>query len=167
METLIFDSSVDNVIVSLDPSEIGDIQNNILAKLNAKLLWWDDLLGGIVLAYRKVKVLNSALGSIDFGDYIHYKVRYVVTYFKPEKGKLWIGKVTTVSDTGINLLVLDLINWKILESEDEDNEMSAKDRIMKLSKNSIIEGDMVVFKIEDIQASNNAIMLFGSIPPSK
>ena len=76
-----------------------------------------------------------------------------------------MGKVINVSETGINLLVLDLINTKILEPEDEsDAEQDVKEKIQKLK---VVEGDMVQFRIEDIQASNNAIMLFGTIPDKK
>ena len=164
METLIYDSAVQKT-VSLDPSELGDVKNNVLKKINETLLWWDDTLNGIVLGYRRVKVTKRGLGFVEVGSYVHYTVKYVVTYFKPEKGKLCMGKVINVSETGINLLVLDLINTKILEPEDEsDAEQDVKEKIQKLK---VVEGDMVQFRIEDIQASNNAIMLFGTIPDKK
>ena len=112
METLIYDSMVEKTI-SLDPSELDDLNNYILCKLNQSLFSWDETLNGIVLSYRKVKVLKNALGSIGLGDYVYYRVRYIATYFRPEKGKMCMGKITNISESSLILLVLDLINTVI------------------------------------------------------
>ena len=166
MDSLIYESAV-STTVSLDPSQLSDVKASILGKLNDTLLNWDDELSGIVLSYRKVKIHKNALGFVGLGDYVHYKVSYVATYFKPEKGKLWTGKVTNISESGINILVLDLINWRIIEPEGDKGEQidsNTVEKFEKLVKPNIVQGDMVKFKIEDIQASNNAIMLYGSLP---
>ncbi|CAI2383446.1 unnamed protein product [Moneuplotes crassus] len=165
METLINEGLVEKT-VSLLPEDLGDVKANIEKKLQETVHSWDESVDGIVLGVKEVQILESGLGFIDFGDLAHYTVRYHVRYFKPEKGKHCVGKVCHVSETGISLLVLDLINCRILEPESEDEIIDTRPKklLEKLGKSTLDNGEKVYFKIEDIQASNDSIMLFGSIP---
>ncbi len=53
-----------------------------------------------------------------------------------------------------------------MEPENDDEIIDTRPKVLleKLGKAKLDNGERVVFKIEDIQASNDSIMLFGSIP---
>ena len=64
MSSLIYEAKLKKTI-SLLPDELSDVKASIQAHLNEMLLQWEDTVKGIILSYRKVKVLKSGLGIID------------------------------------------------------------------------------------------------------
>jgi ribosomal protein S1 len=97
--------------------------------------------------------------------HVHYAVTLIVTYFQPKWGKLVTGEIVSVSETHILVLVMGLINGMI-ELEGVETKVQDEDWIEVTINKAIWEykvGDSVEFKINDIQASNEFIMLHGSL----
>ena len=69
---------------------------------------WNDELKGIVTAVTNVKVLNGARALIkDDSPFLHYQVRYDISFLKPEVGQKVKAKVAKVQKGHITLTAED------------------------------------------------------------
>ncbi len=63
----------------LNPTQLGEVKENIICELNKNLFKWNDLLKGTPLSYSDVKVLNGGKGQIvDDCPFVRYAVKFNV-----------------------------------------------------------------------------------------
>ena len=74
------------VTVALPPRRAGDITSGVHEVLNSMVLQYNTDMGGIILAYRNLRILSPKAELLDYLPFLKLDVEVTVSAFCPEKG---------------------------------------------------------------------------------
>jgi len=101
--------------VSLLPSDLHQTKDKGVARLlGMQLLRFSDELGGVLLAYNKLELLDHGNAFIlDDSPYLHFNISYTAVTFDPAVGSNLEGKITKTYASHIALNVLHYFHASI------------------------------------------------------
>mmetsp|Transcript_46608 Transcript_46608/g.105329 ORF Transcript_46608/g.105329 Transcript_46608/m.105329 type:complete len:223 (-) Transcript_46608:29-697(-) len=103
--------------VSLLPASLGGPLAAIEGNLHAQLMRYDRALGGVVLSYSDIKILDEGTfvsGQINIDEpHIHVRATATAHLFAPRKGMTLPGRVTEVAATHVSVLCYGVFNATI------------------------------------------------------
>lgn len=101
-------------LASLLPSELKDVTKSAENLVGLDLLRYSSVMGGVLLAYDKLVILNDGKGRI-IGDlpYSHFKIQYEALLFTPKVGKRLRGIVTKSFSSHISIAVYHFFHASI------------------------------------------------------
>lgn len=96
------------------PSYIGRVSEGILSTLNAQILRYSKVYGGVVLAYSKPIVLGTQGLIMDEQPHIHFSVKVSLYIFRPRVNAILRGTVNSISTAHVGCLVHNCFNASVL-----------------------------------------------------
>lgn len=96
------------------PSYIGHVSDGILSALNAQILRYSKVYGGVVLSYSKPIVLGTQGLIMDEQPHIHFSVKVSMYVFRPRVNAILRGTVNSISTAHVGCLVYNCFNASVL-----------------------------------------------------
>eukprot|EP00316_Scyphosphaera_apsteinii_P017259 CAMPEP_0119320990 /NCGR_PEP_ID=MMETSP1333-20130426/54071_1 /TAXON_ID=418940 /ORGANISM="Scyphosphaera apsteinii, Strain RCC1455" /LENGTH=187 /DNA_ID=CAMNT_0007327839 /DNA_START=77 /DNA_END=640 /DNA_ORIENTATION=+ len=139
----------------LSPAFLGNALTGVRNKLNLCLLRYVDRLGGILLGYQNLKLVDHF--AIISGDdpNLHIPVTMRALVFAPAIGEVLEGEITRLGKDHIALLVHGVFNASI--------SIPAAKRTAEARRNAGHEvGDRIVFTVDSIHVADGLLSMKGS-----
>lgn len=159
--------------VHLHPSCLDNPGAALNHELDSKLLQYDEVLKGVVLAYDQVKVEEPGSRVRIFNDShflnVHISVRLLL--FSPKKGIRLVGEVNYTSGSGVGLLVHGIFNasiqdanipqdWEYYDDDDDGYWEKTDGEKMEI-------GTLVSFEVLELNQTDNILSIQASILDDK
>eukprot|EP00899_Mesostigma_viride_P021592 jgi/Mesvir1/29434/Mv23016-RA.1 len=155
--------------LDLHPARAGSgVMLGIHECLNGMLMRFNDRLGGVLLSYRRERVLADK-ATILSGMFPYFRVKVVadLVVFAPRVGSMLVGQVNKVGLDFISLLVLGTFNVAISKKDiredlecDIENEQWAS---MTDGDHVIGVGCDVMFEVQSVEVDDNFLEIVGSL----
>ena len=104
--------------VTLLPCYLGRVGSGVIELLTRRILHYNELYGGVLLAFSHVRVLQRTGRILDELPHIHIDVQYTATVFRPEKGDVMRGYVTKVGRDHVGCVLYGCFNASVVCSGD-------------------------------------------------
>jgi DNA-directed RNA polymerase I subunit RPA43 len=157
--------------VALLPSESANPIDGIKQQLNKMLLKYSDELQGVPITFNEISFPPGKEHGRIIGErpWIHVDVSTTMLVFTPHLGLTLRGKINTMSDNYMSLLIYGMFNANIsgdeLEKQNykynhEDGKWeSESDNNYDTESSSLAVGDMIECKISGYQQANGVLSL--------
>lgn len=144
---------------SLPPAYVGRAHQGVYELLNAKLVEFDDRLGGVLLSYSNVLLRNAGSGIVGVdAPEAQFRARFEALLFKPRSGMKLRGMITHVTAGHLMLLFCSVFpvtvqrsnihpRYKFSESFDKYVDEDDEDDVLKPET-------MVTFEVLELNAQS-------------
>jgi len=153
--------------IHLSPAQLSDLFAGIDVQLNKYLLKYNESMGGVVISYSDVEVLQRCGKILYDNPFIHFYIAAKFLVFSPSIGSNLVGTVNKVSQGHIGLLVYGVFNASIssdLLSVNYSFNESGTGWIDREDPDRAIEvGSEVSFNVKEIETVNDIITIFGTL----
>eukprot|EP01026_Neomeris_dumetosa_P076197 TRINITY_DN8157_c0_g1_i8.p1 TRINITY_DN8157_c0_g1~~TRINITY_DN8157_c0_g1_i8.p1 ORF type:complete len:390 (-),score=75.52 TRINITY_DN8157_c0_g1_i8:435-1517(-) len=148
--------------------ETQDIKNGIKKRLNEFLLKYDDDLGGVMLEYSNMALIQQQMQiSSNRTPYLHVEVVADATIFNPKPGKQLVGQVNHLGGDFLSVLVYGIFNAVIFSNQIRGNFQpvpGTKTWVNKENKKEVIkQGSIIIFEVIRIDKQGNVFGITGSM----
>ncbi|KAI9202985.1 uncharacterized protein BJ171DRAFT_157625 [Polychytrium aggregatum] len=155
------------LLVHLPPRFVGETMKGVTHYLNSLLMRYVAEVGGVVLSFKNIKLLESS-GRILFDNpYTHFNVSVRFTVFAPERSSILTGVVNKVSSDHIGLLVHGVFNASIAADQIRKSEFrwdSKQSAWIQKSDKSVIDSNAIIrFTVLDIVRADDMFTIVGSL----
>lgn len=153
--------------IDLHPSKAQDVMGGIKEILNAKLLCYDDDLGGVMLCHSNERLLSKQGNIHPYFPYIHVEVDANISLFQPKPGNYLVGDVIKIGADYIGLLVLGIFNAAIRANNiRKDFVCNLQDQVWSSRKHPahrIEVGKQVKFQVTEVLEQSGFFSIAGSL----
>ncbi|KAK7069531.1 hypothetical protein SK128_027502 [Halocaridina rubra] len=144
-----------DIVVPLHPMYAGDVSQGIRMELSAMSSRYSKELGGIPMAYEKVKVSPDG-GVIHTNPFIHFRVQATFYVFSPEVGSQLEGSVKRKSPNHLGCLIHKIFSVSVPRPHSALN----------WPGDSLEEGDPVKLIVTNVNMSFYLPMITAQLDPS-
>jgi len=150
--------------LALSPVNMSFPLDAIKEQLNNMLFKYNSEVGGIPLSYSSIKLPQGKEFGRIYGErpWIHIEVTTKLLIFRPVVGLIMKGKINTVADSHVSLLVHGMFNASI--SGDVMRKKYVYNNATKSWEGEgdlLGEGDVISFKVGNIQHSQGVLNIDG------
>lgn len=138
--------------IILSPKYLGRVKNGIVEQLNSELNFTSKSLGGILIAYSNIHLLNRVGDILAEQPYIHFDVQADFIVFKPVVGCLLRGVVNKVGKNHVGCLVHNFFNASIRRPSELLNDWHGKNMDV---------GDEFIFKVTRVSTYTKLMCIEG------
>ena len=158
--------------VSIPPSGLRDTNKSIEKSLSRMLLRYSHGLGGTMIAFDKIQILDDGLIINDL-PHIHYSVACDVLVFTPSIGQRLTGKVTKSFHSHLSLVAYNYFTTSIpaeslrssgFDFDHEKEQWYAKGSSAQATNRTLDDGQDMEFQVDKIFQSAGTVSLQGSKP---
>jgi len=135
----------------------------ILYKLNKNLMKHIDELGGVLMAFWNIRVLEDKGFILDDTPHIHFPISFEALIFCPMIGTKLVGKVNKIGVDHIGLLVLDVFNASISAASLSEEYTKVEEDCWqhKTTQENLQEGESIEFLLSGFSRSKDIISIYG------
>jgi DNA-directed RNA polymerase subunit E'/Rpb7 len=157
-----------NIMMSLLPSAMGNVQKAIHTSMQSMLLKYSDSLGGVLLSYDSIKIderkNDGRYGKVlNEMPHMHFFTTCNVLVFNPSIGKSLTGVVNETFPSHVGVLVHELFNAMISAESLRDSGFTFDADLNEWSKDDtmvpVAIGDSIKFTVDKMHECNGLISL--------
>ena len=149
--------------IALSPVNMSHSLDTIKEQLNNMLFKYNSEVGGIPVSYSNITLPQGKEYGRIYGErpWIHIDATTKLLIFQPRIGLIMKGRINTVADSHISLLVYGMFNASI------SGDIMRKKYVYNITTKSwegegdLVEGDIISFKVGSIQHSEGVLNIDG------
>jgi len=135
--------------VDLPMYQIGNLKQAAKSEIIQKLLTYDDTIEGSILGFKNIKPTEPFCKVYADGPALHVQLEADFMVFKPKVGCVLPGKVSFISSSSLNLLVLGKFNATVDFSE-FSKKWSFQQQCWECGEVQINNGDVLLLTVLDV-----------------
>ena len=157
-----------NIMISLLPSAMGNVQKSVHTSMQTMLLKYSDSLGGVLLSFDSIKI-DKKKNDGPYGNilnempHMHFFITCNVLVFNPSIGKSLTGVVNETFPSHVGVLVHELFNVMISAEFLRESSFTFDADLNEWSKDDTMTpvaiGDSIKSTVEKMHECNGLISL--------
>lgn len=155
--------------VSLSPCFAFSLRKGVQEEVNQYLMRYSTEIGGILTAYKNVKLVKPYAHIVNEMPHLHCSVSLDALAFCPSIGTELEGVVNKVGSNHIGMLVANVFNASVAATELPKGYVHNCDlnAWVNESDEEIKEGSVVTFRVQKIHQATGVISIEGTMRPLK
>ena len=106
-----------NVVVALQPNELGNVKQKIATHFRSLLFKYDASMKGVITSFHNVRLQNGNVGIVhDHSSHMSHQLQTDALAFCPKVGDVLKGKVNSIYATFVTMKIYSLFNVVVGEN---------------------------------------------------